>query len=95
MINESLILDPESLLDSRESSQLDGEKELKALSKARALRKGELASHDIRRARLLQLKWKNFYHLTRIVQKVNFRYFWNFMWILSTLKESSLLKILM
>jgi hypothetical protein len=60
MINESLILDPESLLDSRDGSRVDEEKELKALSKARALRKGKLASQDIRRARLLQLKLKNF-----------------------------------
>jgi hypothetical protein len=58
MINESLILDPESLLDSRDCSRVDEEKELKALSKARSLRKGKLASQDIRRARLLQLKLK-------------------------------------
>ena len=31
MINESLILDPESLLDSRDGSRVDEEKELKAL----------------------------------------------------------------
>ena len=58
MINESLILDPESLLDSRDCSRVDEEKELKALSKARSLRKGKLASQVIRRARLLQLKLK-------------------------------------
>jgi hypothetical protein len=58
MINENLILDPDSLLDSRESSMLGGENELKSLAKARALRKSKLSSNNIRRAKLLQLKLK-------------------------------------
>lgn len=58
MIIKNLTLDPESLLDSRASSRVDEEKELKALSKARAIRKRNLEAHDIMRARLLQLKLK-------------------------------------
>ncbi|MDE2392705.1 MAG: hypothetical protein KGM03_03210 [Cytophagales bacterium] len=58
MIIENFTIDPESLLDSRDSSRVDEEKELKALSKARAIRKRNLGAHDIMRARLLQLKLK-------------------------------------